>query len=90
MKRTNYIFAVIFIMAALVFAPQAVPAQEDTSGKVDTGGAYTIFGKPFTLNGFITQEFAMGVDPYFSGKNVTDYFSMQIEWQYKLTDWISL
>jgi len=90
MKKTKYIFAVIpFILAGLVFTSQAIPA-DDTSGKVDTGGEYTLFGKPFTLNGFITQEFAMGVDPYFSGKNVTDYFSAQIEWQYKLSDWLSL
>ena len=90
MKKTTYSFAVMLIMTALVVTPQAVPAQENTSGKVDTGGEYTLFGKPFTLNGFITQEFAMGVDPKFSGKNVTDYFSAQIEWQYKLNDWLSL
>ena len=82
----------LFIMAALMFYPH--PAQsakaEDTSGKVKTGGEYTIFGKPFAINGFIQQESGWGVDSKFSGRNLSDYFSTQIEWEYRLTDAVSL
>jgi hypothetical protein len=93
MKKTKCIFmSLLFIMAALVFYPQSAQSAkaEDTSGKVDTGGVYTVFGKQFTINGFITQETAWGLAPKYSGKNLTDYFSAQIEWQYQLTDWMSL
>ena len=64
----------LFIMAALVFYPQSAQSAkaEDTTGKVDTGGMYTLFGQPLKLNGFITQESAWGVDPTYSGKNLTD------------------
>ena len=82
----------LFIMAALVFYPQSAQSAkaEDTTGKVDTGGMYTLFGQPLKLNGFITQESAWGVDPTYSGKNLTDYFSTQIEWEYKLSSNFSL
>jgi hypothetical protein len=93
MKKTNYIFmSMLFVVAVLVMYPQ--PAQsakaDDTSGKVDTGGSYTVFGKPLKINGFVTQESAMGLDAKYSGRNLTDYFSAQIEWEYKLTDWMAL
>ena len=61
MKKTKYIFmSMLFVMAALVFYPQSVLAAADTTGKVDTGGMYTLFGKQMKINGFITQESAWG------------------------------
>jgi hypothetical protein len=93
MKKTKYIFMSMFLVAAaLVFYPQFAQAGkgDDTSGKVDTGGVFKLFGRDLTVNGFIQQESAMGLDAQYSGRNLTDYFSTQIEWQYALTDWMSI
>lgn len=52
---------------------------------------YQLFGRPFLLNGFIMQQSALGVDnSKFQGKNVTNYHQTQIEWEYHLTDAISV
>ncbi len=52
---------------------------------------YKFLGRPFIINGFVQQESALGVDnSEFKGKNITNYHTTQIEWQYKITDNISI
>ena len=49
-----------------------------------------VFGRDFSLSGFIQQEAAFSVDPKNDFNNVTDYTSVQLEWSYQITDNILL
>jgi len=49
-----------------------------------------IFGRDFSLHGFVQQEAAFSVDPKNAFNNVTDYSSIQLEWSYQITDNIQL
>lgn len=56
-----------------------------------SGAELTIAGRPLSINGFIQQEAALGVDnSKFHGRNVSNYSTIQLEWEYKITDSISL
>lgn len=62
-------------------------AAGDAMHKGDGGAdAYTLFGRQFDFNGFVQQEAALGIDPKFCGKNVTDYSTVQFEWSYHMTE----
>ncbi len=81
MKKLNLIGKSIFLLVVLVLCTLPLAGAEE----------YEIAGRPFFLNGFIQQEAALGVDnSKFHGRNVTDYFMIQLEWEFKLTDSISL
>ncbi|MCP4717031.1 MAG: hypothetical protein GY868_18040 [Deltaproteobacteria bacterium] len=55
------------------------------------GAEFELAGRPFFINGFITQEGALGVDnSQFSGRNLSAYTTVQLEWEFKLNDNISL
>jgi len=49
-----------------------------------------LFQRPLQVNGFVQQEAALGLDPKFSGRNVSNYSSLQLEWEYKIAEHISL
>lgn len=81
MKPTRMI-ATVFCLACLLLA--AAPG-------VGHAGQYSLAGRPFIINGFIQQEAALGVNnSKFHGRNITDYSTLQLEWEYKLTDNVSI
>lgn len=47
---------------------------------------YSVFNRPLLLYGYLQQEAAMGVNKNsdYYGKNVTNYTTLQIEWQYQI------
>ncbi len=52
---------------------------------------FDLAGRPFFINGFITQESALGVDnSQFQGRHMSAYSTLQLEWEFKLNDSISL
>ena len=75
MKKLKFtVVALIVIAFPLQFA-----AAKETGGAGSASGTntYQIFCRPFSINGFIMQEAAIGFDPKFAGKNVSDYSTYQ-------------
>jgi len=81
MKAFKFVLKSCTLMAAVFLAVQSpVLAAE-----------FDIAGRPFSINGFITQEAALGVDnSQFSGRNLSAYSTLQLEWEYKINNAISL
>jgi len=81
MKVFKFVLKSCTLMAAVFLAIQSpVLATE-----------FDIAGRPFFINGFITQEGALGVDnSHLSGRNLSAYSTLQLEWEYKFNDKISL
>ena len=52
---------------------------------------FKLGGRPFFINGFITQESALGVDNSdLQGRHLSAYSTLQVEWEFKMNDTISL
>jgi hypothetical protein len=84
---------IVIALATLLLAVSfhSAFARDDTGAGSATGtNTYQIFCRPFSINGFLMQEAAIGFDPKFSGKNVTDYSTLQLEWEYEISDKIQL
>ena len=83
---------IIALTALLVgLSLQSALATEDTGAGSATGtNTYQVFCRPFSINGFLMQEAAIGLDPKFSGKNVTDYSTLQLEWEYQISENVQL
>ena len=60
------------------------------AGSAATAAYLELFKLPLHVNGFMQQESAWGIDPKYSGKNVSDYSTLQLEWEYRLNDTVSL
>jgi hypothetical protein len=81
MRAFKFILKSFTLTAAvfLAFQSQALSTESE------------LWGRPFSFNGFITQESALGVDnSAFSGKHLSAYSTLQVEWEYKLNESLSL
>jgi hypothetical protein len=81
MKAFKFILKSFTLTAAVFFAFQSQALSTELE----------LWGRPFFINGFITQESALGVDnSAFKGKHMSAYTTLQVEWEYKLSDTFSL
>lgn len=79
------IFKHVFIGCLFILA--ASPAFQSSALATE----FDIAGRPFFINGFIMQEGTLGVDnSRFHGRNMTAYSTLQLEWEFKLNQNVSL
>jgi len=80
MKTKKCLSLIIFVAALQLLCVQTV-----------FGGDIDIFGRNFHINGYIEQEFGIGVgNNKAAGRIQEAYSTLQVEWSYQLTDKISL
>jgi len=81
MKAFKFILKSFTLMAAVFFTFQSSALCAE----------FELAGRPFFINGFITQESALGVDnSQFSGRLLSAYTTLQLEWEFKLSQSVSL
>ncbi len=90
MKNQKKFFLVMALFLVVFMGSGLVAAQEQVGDTKAANKELCLLGRPIEFNGFIQQEAAIGIDPKYSGKNVTDYSSIQAEWNWHLTDNIDL
>ena len=90
MKKLKFIVVAFIVIAFPLQFAAAREAVDTGAGPASGTNTYQIFCRPFSINGFLMQEAAIGFDPKFAGKNVSDYSTMQLEWTYQISEGVSL